>query len=230
MLEAGNGGSVLEAGKASKITNLPSLCSIAVVRIQRGPFRNASFAIRDLQMTRALLVIDVQREYFDGALPITHPAGHLEQILQVMDRAQAHGVPTAVIRHHQADPESPIFRLNSQAWQLHPEVEQRPRDTLIDKQLPGAFTGTELEAWLKSVKADTVTISGYMTQMCCDTTARQAFHRGYQVEFLSDATGTLTVENEAGKATAESMQTAILVAQQMFISEVLDVERWLERL
>ena len=181
-------------------------------------------------MTRALLVIDVQREYFDGALPITYPTGHLEQILQVMDRAHAQGVPTAVIRHHQADPDSPIFRLNSQTWQLHPEVEQRTRDTLIDKQLPGAFTGTELEAWLQSVKADTVTISGYMTQMCCDTTARQAFHRGYQVEFLSDATGTLNVENEAGKATAESMQTAILVAQQMFISEVLDVERWLERL
>ena len=40
-------------------------------------------------MTRALLVIDVQNEYFTGALPITHPAGHLEQILNVMDRCRA---------------------------------------------------------------------------------------------------------------------------------------------
>ena len=39
-------------------------------------------------MSRALLVIDVQNEYFTGALPITHPAGHLEQILRVMDAAQ----------------------------------------------------------------------------------------------------------------------------------------------
>ena len=46
-------------------------------------------------MKRALLVIDVQNEYFTGALPITHPAGHLEQILAAMD-AVAGKVPTVV--------------------------------------------------------------------------------------------------------------------------------------
>ena len=102
-------------------------------------------------MTRALLVIDVQREYFDGALPITHPVGHLSQILKVMDKATAAGVPTAVIRHHQADPESPIFCKDSDMWQLHDDVEQRPRDILIDKQWPGSFTNTGLGEWLKSV-------------------------------------------------------------------------------
>ena len=50
-------------------------------------------------MSRALLVIDVQNEYFTGALPITHPVGHLEQILKVMDAA-AGRIPTVVIQHH----------------------------------------------------------------------------------------------------------------------------------
>jgi len=181
-------------------------------------------------MSRALLVIDVQREYFDGALPITHPTGHLETILKAMDEATKAGVPLAVVRHHQADPESPLFRLNSDMWQLHSEVEQRPRNTLIDKQLPGSFTRTGLDDWLKSVGADTVAIAGYMTHMCCDTTARQAFHRGYKVEFLSDATGALDVENEAGSASAEQLQTSTLVAQQMFISEVIETDDWLSRL
>lgn len=181
-------------------------------------------------MVRALLVIDVQREYFDGALPISYPVGHLENILNVMDSAAAGRIPTAVIRHHQADPESPIFRLNSDMWQLHPEVEQRPRDILIDKQLPGSFTGTQLGEWLKTLQADVVTIAGYMTHMCCDTTARQAFHLGLKVEFLSDATGTLTIENSAGRAEAEQMQSSILVAQQMFISEVISTQDWRGRL
>ncbi|QEF96947.1 Streptothricin hydrolase [Stieleria maiorica] len=180
-------------------------------------------------MSRALLVIDVQREYFDGALPVTHPAGHLECILDVMDRAAEAKVPTVVIRHHQADPESPIFRKDSEMWQLHDEVNARPRDVLIDKQLPGSFTGTNLDQWLKENGIDTVSIAGYMTHMCCDTTARQAFHRGYKVEFLRDATGTLTVENEAGKATAEELQQSILVAQQMFISEVISSDVWKQR-
>ena len=181
-------------------------------------------------MSRGLLVIDVQREYFDGALPISHPAGHLDHILEVMDQAAEQRIPTAVVRHHQADPESPIFRLNSPMWELHPEVASRPRDVLIDKQLPGSFTGTDLDAWLKKVGAETVCISGYMTHMCCDTTARQAFHRGYSVEFLRDATGTLAVENEAGSASALQLQTSILVAQQMFISQVISNEDWLASL
>ena len=181
-------------------------------------------------MTRALLVIDVQHEYFEGALPITHPVGHLNQILRVMDSANAAKIPTAVIRHHQADPESPIFRLNSDMWQLHPEVAGRPHDVLIDKQLLGSFTNTSLQEWLQKVHADTVCIAGYMTHMCCDTTARQAFHKGYKVEFLRDATGTLAVENQAGAVSAEQLHTSILVAQQMFISEVIATEEWLTRL
>lgn len=180
-------------------------------------------------MNRAVLVIDVQREYFDGALPITYPAGHLDEILAVMDHAARHRIPTAVIRHHQADPESPIFRIHSPMWELHDEVASRPRDILIDKQLPGAFTNTELDQWLKSVGADVVTITGYMTHMCCDTTARQAFHRGYRVEFLKDACGTLPVTNEAGSVSAEQLHQSILVAQQMFISEVIGRQDWLER-
>ena len=181
-------------------------------------------------MSRALLVIDVQREYFDGGLPISYPVGHLDSILRVMDDAAAVDLPTVVIRHHQPDPESPIFRLNSDMWRLHPEVEKRPRDVLVDKQLPGAFTGTNLGDWIDQNGIDTVSIAGYMTHMCCDTTARQAVHRGLTVEFLSDATGTLDVQNEAGTATAQELQNSTLVAQQMFLSEVVSSDDWSKRL
>lgn len=181
-------------------------------------------------MSRALLVIDVQREYFDGALPIRFPVGHLSHILEVMDAAQRAAIPTVVVRHHQPDPYSPVFCKDSPMWQLHDEVAARPRDILIDKQLPGSFTNTPLDQFLKDKQIDTVTIAGYMTQVCCDTTARQAFHRGYKVEFLGDATGTLDVTNKAGSVTAEQLHTAILVAQQMFISDVIDRQTWFERI
>jgi nicotinamidase-related amidase len=180
-------------------------------------------------MSRALLVIDVQREYFEGAFPIRHPVGHLSSILEVMDAAKKENIPIAVIRHHQPDPESPVFRKDSNMWQIHDEVESRPRDILIDKQLPGSFTNTALDQFLKERGIDTVSIAGYMTQVCCDTTARQAFHRGYKVEFLGDATGTLDVENKAGSVTAEQLHESILVTQQMFFSDVIDKETWLNR-
>jgi nicotinamidase-related amidase len=68
-----------------------------------------------------------------------------------------------------------------------------------------------------------------MTHMCCDTTARQAVHRGLNVEFLFDATGTLDVQNEAGTATAQELQNSTLVAQQMFLSEVVSSDNWSKR-
>jgi nicotinamidase-related amidase len=181
-------------------------------------------------MSRALLVIDVQREYFEGAFPIRHPVGHLDTILEVMDAAKKSNITTVVVRHHQPDPDSPVFRKGSEMWQLHDEVEARPRDVLIDKQLPGSFTNTRLDRFLKERNVDTVCIAGYMTQVCCDTTARQAFHRGYKVEFLRDATGTLDVQNKAGSVTAEQLHESILVAQQMFMSDVIDKETWLQRI
>lgn len=55
-------------------------------------------------------------------------------------------------------------------------------------------------------------------------------HRGYKVEFLSDATGTLALDNQAGKVTAEELHRSILCAQQHFISEVIDRKAWMERI
>lgn len=180
-------------------------------------------------MNRALLVIDVQNEYFTGAFPITHPVGHLEQILAAMDAAVGK-VPIIVIQHYFPDPDKPFFQKGTPAWELHPEIKSRPHDLLIEKTLPGSFTGTSLEEWLREHGIDTVTIAGYMTHMCCDTTARQAVHRGLTVEFLRDATGTLALSNEAGEVTAEELHRSILCAQQMMLSEVLDVKTWIERL
>ncbi len=178
-------------------------------------------------MSRALLVIDVQNEYFTGALPITHPVGHLDRILGVMDAA-AGRIPTVVVQHHAEG--LPIFRKGSREWELHPEVAARPRDLLVEKSLPGSFTGTALEEWLRARGIDTVAIVGYMTHMCCDTTARQAVHLGFRSEFLSDATGTLPLSNAGGQVTAEELQRSILAAQAQLLSEVLPSDRWIERL
>lgn len=182
-------------------------------------------------MKRALLVIDVQREYFEGGqLPVTHPQDHFRNILKAMDSAKEAGVPVVVVQHTFPQPEMPFFQKGTPGWELHPDVASRPRDHWIEKNLPGSFTGTDLEDWLRGRAVDTVTIAGYMSHMCCDTTARQAAHLGLHVEFLGDATGTLPVKNSAGEVNAEELHRSILCAQQMMISEVLDADRWLARL
>ena len=178
-------------------------------------------------MKQALLVIDVQNEYFTGKLPVTFPSGSFEKILQAMDWAHASHVPIIVIQHTNMAPEAATFRKGTPGWELHDEIKRRHADVVIEKHLPGSFTGTTLEDWLKSHDITNVTIAGYMTQMCCDTTSRQAFHRGYTVNFLSDATGTLSISNAAGSVSDADLHRAILVTQQMRFARVLKTDAWI---
>ncbi|NMB77835.1 MAG: cysteine hydrolase [Methanomicrobiales archaeon] len=178
-------------------------------------------------MKQALLIIDVQNEYFTGKVPVTYPAGSFENILKAMDWAHSSHVPVVVIQHTNIAPEAATFRKGTPGWELHDEIKRRHADVVIEKHLPGSFTGTSLEEWLKAHGITTVTIAGYMTQMCCDTTARQAFHRGYTVNFLSDATGTLTISNAAGSISDADLHRAILVTQQMRFSRVLKTDEWI---
>jgi len=80
------------------------------------------------------------------------------------------------------------------------------------------------------MEIDTVTIAGFMSQMCCDTTARQAMHMGYSVEFLSDATGTIQLSNSAGTISAEDLHKTILIIQASRFSKVLTLDEWISKL
>jgi nicotinamidase-related amidase len=180
-------------------------------------------------MKRALLVIDVQNEYFTGKLPVTYPEGSFANILRAIDAAYARGIPVIMIQHS-AEENAPMFAKGSNGWELHDNIKAKTYYQLIEKSLPGSFTNTDLEKILKELGCDTVTIAGYMSQMCCDTTARQAVHLGFDAEFLSDATGTLAISNYAGSVTAVELHRAVLVTQAMRFSSVMTVEEWEKQL
>lgn len=177
-------------------------------------------------MKRALAIIDVQNDYFSGFHEITYPSGSYENIQRAMDIAHTAGIPIAVVQHTFQDPSAALFRKGTAGWELADGVRRRPYDILIEKNLPGSFTGTNLEEWLRQHGIDTVVIAGYMTQMCCDTTSRQAVHLGFSAEFLSDATGTHAFSNDAGTVTAEELHRAALVTQAARFAKVMTVDEW----
>lgn len=181
---------------------------------------------------RALLVIDVQNEYFQGgALPITHPpvATSLPNITRAMDAAKAAGVPVIVVQH--ALPAgAPAFAPGSEAWQLHPEVAARPADLRLEKAFPSAFKDTTLASWLREHHIDTLTITGYMTHNCNASTVFEAFHAGYAVEVLADASGALGYENAAGSVTAEEIHRVFSVVFHSNFAAVASTAQWLEAL
>jgi nicotinamidase-related amidase len=181
-------------------------------------------------MKRALIVIDVQNEYFTGKLPVTYPEDSFQNIHNAIDSANKNEIPVILIQHSKLEEDAVTFKKGSHEHDIHEEILKRDYDIIIEKNLPGSFTGTELESWLKENNIDIVTICGYMTQMCCDTTARQAMHLGFNVEFLNDATGTLDISNSAGEINAEELHKAVLITQAMIFSKVVSTKEWIHNL
>lgn len=144
----------------------------------------------------ALLIIDAQQEYFAPVGKMVLPDGPkaVTNIARNLAWARAKGVPVVHITHESRRPNAATFVPGSPALEVHPAVAPKPGETVIRKHMPGAFTGTPLEEYLRTLGIEQVIVSGFMTQMCCDTTTREAAHRGFKVLLLADATAAMDLK------------------------------------
>ncbi|MDV6247840.1 isochorismatase family protein [Rhodococcus opacus] len=180
---------------------------------------------------RALVVVDVQQEYFEGPLEIQYPprAESLANIVNAMKTATARDLPVLVVQH-QMPKGAPVFVEGTAGWSLHPEIEQciDPAAKRVHKQYGSVFAGTDVAQWLHDRDVDTITIVGYMTNNCDLATAVEAEVLGFATEILSDATGAIDLANEAGTISAESMHTALMVLLQSNFAAVSTTVQWIE--
>jgi nicotinamidase-related amidase len=161
---------------------------------------------------RALIVIDVQREYVDGNLPIGYPPlqESLPNIKAAVEAAHAARVPLVLVRHVDS-PDSPVFAEGSRGAELHDTVADAAHDLLLVKHDVSCFAGTRLAAWLEQRGVDTLTVAGFMTQHCDESTSRDAADLGLAVELLSDAAGSPPLDTPAGALTAQEVHERSLV-------------------
>lgn len=177
---------------------------------------------------RALIVVDVQNEYVSGRCRIEYPdvSLSLAKIGEAMDAAKAASIPVVVVQHV-LPTGAPIFALGSDGVALHSVVAARPRDLLIEKQQPSTFAGTTFANWLERNSIDTLSVVGYMTHHCNDSTIRQAMHEGFDVELLSDASGSLSYANNAGNATAREIHHVTTVVMASGYAAVMTTDEWI---
>ncbi|MBN9254876.1 MULTISPECIES: cysteine hydrolase family protein [unclassified Mesorhizobium] len=181
------------------------------------------------QPRRALVIVDVQNDYDGGNLAIQYPPfrDSVVNVARAMDAAAEAGIKIVVVK--QMAPEtSPIFAKGSHGGELHPEIARRKRDHYVEKVLPSAFTGTDLEAWLRANDVDTIVVVGYMTHNCDLSTIIHAVHMGFAVEFLSDATGSVPYANSAGFASAEEIHRVVTIILQSRFAAVLGTAEWID--
>lgn len=81
--------------------------------------------------------------------------------------------------------------------ELIPELEQAPGDLVILKRQWGAFYGTDLELHLRRRGLTTIVLCGIATEYGVESTARDAYERGFEQIFVSDAMGALGPQSHA---------------------------------
>jgi nicotinamidase-related amidase len=104
-------------------------------------------------------------------------------------------------------------------------------DIVIVKRRFSAFAGTDLDLILRSRGIDTLIIGGVATNICCESTARDARMKDYKVIFLSDGNAPMTFPDMGwGKISAEEIQKVVLTTMAFAFAQVLPVEEVIRRI
>jgi nicotinamidase-related amidase len=161
-----------------------------------------------------LVIIDAQREYLDGHLPLDGIEPALDNIEQLLARSrQANGKIVHVVHQGRAggtfDPDQG-GRIIDQVAPLNGEV-------VVSKSLPNAFAATELRDVLTGFGDRPLVIAGFMTHMCISATARAALDAGLAATVAGDACATRPLPS----ATTDSVLSAESI-NEIALSELAD--------
>jgi len=167
----------------------------------------------------ALIVIDMQKEYFRKGGFLTVPEGPevAENLLGIIGVARNLSVDIIHVRHISGNPQDTTFRAGSDAVEFIDGFVPGPGEPVVTKTRPGSFYLTDLGDILTRRGIESVVIGGLMSFMCCDTTAREAHARGYSVYFLKDATAAIDI----GGLSASAIHSVVCAVQGLVFSRVV---------
>jgi biuret amidohydrolase len=183
----------------------------------------------------ALLNVDMQNCFVEGT-PLASPDGLelVERVNQLSKICRAAGILVVHTRGWMRPDGSnlgvmgelvppfivELYTEGAPSAELHDSLVVDKGDVILNKPRYGAFHGTDLDLILRSRGIDTVIVSGIATNICCETTAREAAQHDFRVLFLSDGTAT----KDMGEVSAEDLQRATCASLAMVFAQVVTVD------
>jgi nicotinamidase-related amidase len=182
------------------MTEPKSLMQLAELPLDPSRFENA-----------ALILIDAQREYTEGALVLDHIAAAVAEARKVLDLARAKGAPVFHIVHH-GPAGGAIFASDGPLAEIVPELAPLAGEAIVVKTLPNSFAGTGLAEKIAATGRKELIVVGFMTHMCVSTTVRAALELGFRTTVVANACATRPLPVLGGVVDAATLHRAELAA------------------
>ncbi|CAM3840115.1 cysteine hydrolase family protein [Elizabethkingia sp. HX WHF] len=183
------------------ITICLSLISIVTINAQKK---------KSMENT-ALLIIDVQNDYFKGGrmtLVGAEEAG--KNVQQVLAYFRKNNLPVVHIKHIATNDGATFFLPDTEGVEISPLVTPNADEKVVIKHYPNSFRETELLEYLHSKGIKNLVITGMMTDVCVESTTRAAFDYGFSNTIVGDATATRDRELDGQVVKAADVQKSFL--------------------
>lgn len=179
-------------------------------------------------VTTALVVIDIQNEYFTGKLPIPDGLAVVRNANRLIALADKHGMPVFHIQQWSA-PARPLFTQDTVMAEFHPELLRAAHHVTIRKTFASSFASTDLHQQLQARGVKTLILSGLMTNNCVAATAFDAVANGYRAIIGSDASATRDIDAwDGGTVNYKDLHRAVLTGMSDAIAEIRSTSEILE--
>src|ERR1700723_463677 len=178
----------------------------------------------------ALVIVDAQNEFSSGGKrPVPNHQDALSAILAHVELARRQERPIAWICHYNRPNESNAFVPDTWGSELSAGCgpnQDRCNEKVFEKDVFGAFTGTDLEPWLRAQGVSTVLIAGFYTHMCLSTSVREALVRGFDVLVDPRATGACDlIHDSLGRQSADEVRRTALLQLASMGAQIIDESR-----
>jgi len=168
-------------------------------------------------MKTALLLIDIQKDYFPGGkFPLVNPEDAAKKAYELLQCFREHSGHHIHIQHISLKPDAAFFVKGDSGSDIHDLVAHFEGEPIVYKHYPNSFRETNLLELLKEWGVERVVITGMMTHMCVDATARAAADYGFQLLIAEDACATRDLVYDETTIPAELVHKSFLAALKSY--------------
>ena len=179
-------------------------------------------------MKKALLIIDVQNDYFEGGRSELHnPLAALGNIEKILDAFRKENQPVIHVQHINTRVGAAFFLPDTDGVLIHKNLTPRDTEYIVIKHAPNSFLGTNLLSILKENDITELVICGMMSHMCVDTTTRACMDYNIKATLLEDACATKNLSFNGKTIPAETVQNTFMASLNGMFAKVIKTSEFL---